>query len=53
MNVITSPVYIACTLSLFVVLSGLLLWKHRKGHAQRRIRRGLKVYTTGGSQVLS
>jgi hypothetical protein len=50
--VLTSPLYIGCTLTLFVVLALLLLWRQRKASARRRIRRGLKVYTAG-SQVLS
>jgi hypothetical protein len=43
---IPEPVYIGWALALYFALVALLKWKYRRSEVERRINRGLRVYTT-------
>lgn len=50
--VIASPLYLGWALGLFATIASLMVWKWRRRYAERRINRGLRMYTAS-RQVVS
>ena len=48
---IPTPLYIGWAVALYLALAALLKWKYRRTRSERRISRGLRVYTAGSQPV--
>jgi hypothetical protein len=47
-----AQLYLGWAAGLFAALLALLKWTYRRGHAERRVAKGLRSYTAG-AQVIS